>query len=146
MSQKVEKVHNFLDPSLPQDVLDFFEFGKIGNLMTPPLGPNLGKTWNWKNVEFWEPPLNKRNTSLRHLKLPKNNFKPNLFFVQLKHLKSTFTFGKNGERNKTWKWFSISRWGPGDRYLFILSAVLTHFFMAVLTDWKYIWLIWSKLA
>ena len=27
MSQKVEKVHNFLDP-LPQDVLDFFEFGK----------------------------------------------------------------------------------------------------------------------
>ena len=29
MSQKEEKVHNFLDPSpLPQDVLDFFEFGK----------------------------------------------------------------------------------------------------------------------
>ena len=29
MSQKVEKVHNFLEPPpLPQDVLDFFEFGK----------------------------------------------------------------------------------------------------------------------
>ena len=23
-------------PTLPQDVLDFYEFGKIGNLMTPP--------------------------------------------------------------------------------------------------------------
>ena len=28
MSQKVEKVHNFLDPPLLQDVLDSFEFGK----------------------------------------------------------------------------------------------------------------------
>ena len=36
MSQKVEKVHNFLDPPLPQDVLDFLNLGKIGNLMTPP--------------------------------------------------------------------------------------------------------------
>ena len=44
MSQKVEKVHNFLDLPLPQDVLDFFEFGK--NLKfdgPPPLGSNLGK-------------------------------------------------------------------------------------------------------
>ena len=96
MSQKVEKVHNFLDPSLPQDVLDFFECGKIGNLMTPPLGPYLGKIWNWENFEFWEPPpLRRKNISLKHSKFPKNHFKTNLFFVQRKHLKSTFTFGKN---------------------------------------------------
>ena len=35
------KVHNFLDGPLPQDVLDFFEFGKIGNLMTPLAGENF---------------------------------------------------------------------------------------------------------
>ena len=35
-----------------------------------------------------------KNISLKHLKLPKNHFKTNLFFVQLKHLKSTFTFGE----------------------------------------------------
>ena len=63
MSQKVEKLHNFLDPSLPQDVLDFFECGKIGNLMTPPLGPYLGKIWNWENFEFWEPPSEKTSTN-----------------------------------------------------------------------------------
>ena len=32
---------------------------------------------------------------LPHLKLPKDHFKTNLFFVQLKHLKSAFTFGNN---------------------------------------------------
>ena len=37
MSQKVEKVHNFLDPPpLPQDVLDFFEFGKKLKIWPPP--------------------------------------------------------------------------------------------------------------
>ena len=43
-SQIMEKVHNFLDPPLPQEVLDFFEFGK--NLKfddPPPPVPNLGK-------------------------------------------------------------------------------------------------------
>ena len=50
MSQKVEKVHNFLDLPLPQDVLDFFEFGKNWNLMTPP------SDLIWENFEFWEPP------------------------------------------------------------------------------------------
>ena len=29
----------------------FFNLGKIGNLTTPPLGPNLGKIWNWE--QFW---------------------------------------------------------------------------------------------
>ena len=62
-------------PPLPQDILDFFEFEK-----------------NWK-FEFCEPPLRK-NISRKHLKLPKNHFKTNLFFLQLKYLKSTFTFGK----------------------------------------------------
>ena len=64
MSQKVEKVHNFLEPPLPQDVLDFFEFGKNWKF-----GPNLVKIWNWENFEFREPPSEK-NISLKHLKLP----------------------------------------------------------------------------
>ena len=71
MSQKVEKVHNILDPSLPQNVLDFFERGKIGNLMTPPLGPNLGKILKWQNFEFWEPPPppQKKKHKLKTLKI-----------------------------------------------------------------------------
>ena len=32
------------------------------------------------------------NISLKHLKLPKNHYKTDLFFGQLKHLKFTFTF------------------------------------------------------
>ena len=60
-----------------------------------PLRPNLGKILNWENFEFWEPLPQKKNVSLKHLKLPKNHYKANLFFVQMKHLKSTFTFGKN---------------------------------------------------
>ena len=47
----------------------------------------LGKIW------IFGTPLKTRNISLKHLKLPKNHFKTNLFFVQLKHWKSTFTFG-----------------------------------------------------
>ena len=75
MSKKVEKVHNFLDPSLPQDVLDFFEFGKNWKFDDPlPLEPNLGKIWNWENFEFWELPPQKKRKSLKHLKLPKNHF------------------------------------------------------------------------
>ena len=68
MSQKVEKVHNFLDPSLPQNVFDVFEFGKIGNLMTPPLGPYLGNIWNWENFEFSEPHSEKKHM-LKTLKI-----------------------------------------------------------------------------
>ena len=36
MSQKVKKVHHFLDPPLPQNVLDFFEFGKNSKFDDPP--------------------------------------------------------------------------------------------------------------
>ena len=36
----------------------------------------------------------KKTISLKHLKLPKNHFKTNLFSIQLKHFKSTFTFVK----------------------------------------------------
>ena len=97
MSQKVEKVHNFPYPPLPQDVLAFFEFGKNWKYDDPPPPSDLicEKIWNWESFEFWETSPQKKNISLKHLKLPKNNFKTNLFFVQLKHLKSTFTFGKN---------------------------------------------------
>ena len=61
MSQKVEKVHNYLDPPapLPKDVLDFFEFGKHRKFDDPP-STNLGKIRNWENLEFWDP-LRKKN-------------------------------------------------------------------------------------
>jgi len=70
MSQKEEKVHNFLDPPLPLDDLDFFEFSKS--------------------------PRKTRNISLKPLRLPKNHFKTN-FFLQLKYLKCVFTFGGKNE-------------------------------------------------
>ena len=80
-SQKVEKVHNFLDPPpLPQDDLDFFEFGKNLKFDAPPPVPNLGKISNWENFESSEPPLKYGTLSLKHLKLPKNHFKTDLFF------------------------------------------------------------------
>ena len=44
MSQKVEKVKNFLDPpSLPQDVLDFFKFGENWKFEAPPPSDLIGK-------------------------------------------------------------------------------------------------------
>ena len=95
MSQKVEKVHNFLDP--PGYFGLFWIWEKL-EIWRPSLVPNLGKNWNWENFEFWEPP-SKKTISLKHLKLPKNHFKSNLFFVQLKHLKSTFTFGGKNENS-----------------------------------------------
>ena len=39
--------------------------------------------------------VRKRFINLRQLKLPKNHFKTNLFWVQLKHIQSSFKFGKN---------------------------------------------------
>ena len=42
----------FLTFPLPQGDLDYFEFGKIKNSMTP--WPNLGEIWNWENYQFWE--------------------------------------------------------------------------------------------
>ena len=52
----------------------------------------------WEKIEIGKilgTPIKKRNISLKHLKLPKNHFKTNLSFVQLKYLKSIFKFGKN---------------------------------------------------
>ena len=49
---KSGKVHNFLDPH-PKDNLDFFEFGKIENLMTPP----LTYTYIWENPENLDSPI-----------------------------------------------------------------------------------------
>lgn len=40
-------------------------------------------------------PPSGKNISLKYLKLLKDHFKTILFFVQLKHLKSTSTFGRN---------------------------------------------------
>ena len=60
----------------------------------PPPLPNLGKIRKLGKFLNFGNPHQKKNISLKHLKLPKNHFKTNLFFVQPKHLKSTFTFGK----------------------------------------------------
>ena len=84
MSQKVEKSTIFLD---------FFEVGNNLKFDDPPLWPNWEKFEIRKILSFGNPPQ-KKNISLKHLKLPKNHFKPNFIFVQLKHLKPTFTFVK----------------------------------------------------
>ena len=82
--------------------------GKMGNSMTPPSDLNSEKFEIGKNLEvhlFPSPvghfggPSEKKNKSLKHLKLPKNHFKTNLFFVQLNHLKTSFTFGKKLKKN-----------------------------------------------
>ena len=39
-----------------------------------------------KKLNFENPPFGQKNISLKHLKLPKNHYKTNLFLVQLKHL------------------------------------------------------------
>ena len=107
----------------PLFVTCFFNLGKIGNFDDPPSLPNLGKIRNWESFEFWESPLRKKNINLKHLKLPKNHFKTNLFFLQLKYLKCAFTFGK---KMKIWPpppsyqkvhilncgLFDIRRWSP----------------------------------
>ena len=50
-----------------------------------------------QTIQFWifGTPPKKTKHKLKRLKLHINHFKTNLFFVQLKHLKSTFTFGRN---------------------------------------------------
>ena len=89
-SQKWRKSIIFLTPPpFPLAIWTFLNFWKIGNLMTPsPLGPNLGKIWNWENFEFWEPPSEQKDISLKHLKLPKNHFKTNLFFCSTEAFKA----------------------------------------------------------
>ena len=60
---------------------------------------SFGLFWIWEKFEirwlwiFGIPPQI-WNISLKHLKLPKNHFKTNLFFLQLKYLKCAFEFGK----------------------------------------------------
>ena len=78
----------------PPGCFGLFWIWEKSEIWWPPPLPNLGKIRNGKILNFGNPPLRKKNISLKHLKLPKNHFKTNLFFVQLKHLKSTFTFGK----------------------------------------------------
>ena len=91
-ASELKNVTIFLTP-LPQDVLDFFEFGKNWKFGDPsPLRPNWEKFEIGKILNFGTP-LKKRNISLKHLKWPKNRFINNLFFVQLRYLKSSFTIG-----------------------------------------------------
>ena len=78
--------------------MDFFEFGKNWKFDDPPLYLIWEKIEIGKIFNLGTPPQ-KKNISLKHLKLPKNRFKTNLFFVQSKHLKSAFTFG---EKMKIW--------------------------------------------
>ena len=59
MSQKVGKVHNFLEPTLPQDVLDFFEFGKKWKFDAPPLDLFWKKFEIGKILNFGDPPQKK---------------------------------------------------------------------------------------
>ena len=69
MSKKVGKVHNFLDPPpLPQDILDFFEFGKNLKFDEPPLDLiwekfEIGKIFNCRN------PPQKKKDKLKTLKI-----------------------------------------------------------------------------
>ena len=42
--------------------------------------------------------------------MPKNHFKTNLFFVQMKHLKSTFPFGKNWKSRLSKKNLNFKFW------------------------------------
>jgi len=57
MSQNLGKVHNFLDPPPPRVMWTILNLRKKWNLMTPPLGPNLGKNWNVDYFEIFAPPL-----------------------------------------------------------------------------------------
>ena len=53
MSQKVEKVHNFLDPPPPLGWFGLFWIWEKTEIWRPPPVPNLGKIWNWKNFDFF---------------------------------------------------------------------------------------------
>ena len=68
------KSPHFFYPPLPQDVLDFFEFGK--NLKFDNLPPSdlIGKILNFGN------PPSKKNISLKHLKLL-NPLEPGGWFI-----------------------------------------------------------------
>ena len=70
----------------------FLEFGKNFKFDDPP----SDKIWDTFEIGIFffilgHPALEK-DISSKHLKLPNNHFKNKLVCVQLKHLKSTFTF------------------------------------------------------
>ena len=96
---------------------DVTKSGKKSTIFVIPPPPGyFGLFWLWGKVEIWQPPpctwfgknlkwgkfwmlgahpqQQQKNISLKHLKLHENHFITNLFFVQLKHSKSAFTFGK----------------------------------------------------
>ena len=61
MSQKVGKVHNFLD--LPRMFGTFLNLGKIGNLMTPQTSNLIWAKFEIREIlNFGKPPLLKKNS------------------------------------------------------------------------------------
>ena len=96
MSQQVEKVPNFLAP--PPSARMFWTFLNLGKKFKFDNPPPSDLIWEkceiGKFLNFGNPPQ-KRNISLKHLKLPKNHFKTNLFFVNLKHLRHIYIWEKN---------------------------------------------------
>ena len=66
---KVEKVHHFLDPPLPYDVLDFFEFGKNWKFDDPPPSDLIWEKFEiGKILNFGNPPQKKKH-KLKTLKI-----------------------------------------------------------------------------
>ena len=72
-----KKSKKFLD-SPRMDVLDFSELRKNWRFEAPPSDLIWEKVEIGKILNFGNPPPRKTNMSLKHLKLPKNNFKTNL--------------------------------------------------------------------
>ena len=93
MSQKWKKSTIFLTP-LPQDVLDFFEFGKNWKFDDPPSDLIWEKLEIGNILNFGNPPSEK-NISFKHLKLPKNPLKTNLFFLTESFKVYIYIWGKN---------------------------------------------------
>ena len=72
-SKKVEKVHNFLDSPLPQDVLDFLEFGENWKLLEPPPSDLIREKFEiGKILNFGNPPSEKKN-KLKTLQIAKKS-------------------------------------------------------------------------
>ena len=68
-ASKLKNVTIFLTPPpSPRMFWTFLNLEKNRNLRTHPLRPNLGKFWNWENLEFWEP-SHRKKYKLKTLKI-----------------------------------------------------------------------------
>ena len=70
-------------PPLPPDVLDFLEFVKNWKFNDPHPLTNWEKFEIRNIMNFEKPPPQKKNVSLKHLKLLKNHLKTNFFLFNL---------------------------------------------------------------